>query len=125
MRVLSSCGRPAPDPTPFPFSLVSHRQTTPHHPPELDPKPLPFGDTTLSFLSLVFLFPWSFSRCEIPWSFWVFSAYFPGFLRVRQVREILGLLEVFLGVFEKTKERKDRDTNSRVHERGHARLSAF
>ena len=62
---------------------------------------------TLSFLSLVFLFPWSFSRCEIPWSFGVFSAYFPGFLRVRQAREILGLFEVFLGVFEKTKERKD------------------
>ena len=27
---------------------------------------------------------------------------------VRQVREILGVFEVFLGVFEKTKERKDR-----------------
>ena len=63
---------------------------------------------SLSFFSLVFLFPWCFSCCEIPWSFGVFSAYFPGFLRVRKVRKILGVFEVFLGIFEKTKEKKDR-----------------
>ena len=28
--------------------------------------------------------------------------------RVRKVRTILGVLEVFLGLFEKTKEKKDR-----------------
>ena len=63
---------------------------------------------TLSFFSLMFLFPWCFPCCEIPWSFWVFSAYFPGFLRVRKVRTILGIFEVFLGIFERTKEKKDR-----------------
>ena len=61
----------------------------------------------LSFFSLVFLFPWCFCFLEIPWSFEVFSAYFPGFLRVRKVREILRVLEVFLGILEKTKEKKD------------------
>ena len=49
-----------------------------------------------------------FSCCGNPWSFWVFSAYFPGFLRVRQLRKILGVFEVFLGIFEKTKEKKER-----------------
>ena len=39
----------------------------------------------------------------------MFSAFFPGFLRVRKVREILGVFEVFLGIFEKTKEKKDRE----------------
>ena len=38
----------------------------------------------------------------------MFSAYFPRFLGVRQVRKILGVFEVFLGIFEKTKEKKDR-----------------
>ena len=38
----------------------------------------------------------------------MFSTYFPGFLRVREVRTILGVFEVFLGIFEKTKEKKDR-----------------
>ena len=47
---------------------------------------------TLSFFSLVFLFPWCFSCSELPWSFGVFSANFPGFLRVREVREIIGVL---------------------------------
>ena len=28
----------------------------------------------------------------------MFSAYFPGFSRVRKVREILGVVEVFLGI---------------------------
>ena len=37
------------------------------------------------------------------------SAYFPGFLRVRKVRKTLGVFEVFLGIFEKTKEKKDKD----------------
>ena len=36
------------------------------------------------------------------------SAYFTGFLRVRKVRKILGVFEVFLGIFEKAKEKKDR-----------------
>ena len=66
------------------------------------------GESTLSLFSLVFLFLSSFSCYEIPWYFWVFSVYFPGFLRVCQVREILGVFEVFLCIFEKTKEKKDR-----------------
>ena len=32
---------------------------------------------------------------------------FSGFLRVREVRIILGVFEVFLGIFEKTKEKKE------------------
>ena len=64
--------------------------------------------TTLSFFSLMFLFPWCFSCWDCPWSFCAFSAYFPGFSRVRKVRKILGVFEVFLGIFEKTKEKKDR-----------------
>ena len=63
---------------------------------------------SLSFFSLVFLLPWYFSCWGFPWSFGVFSAHFPGFLRVREVRKFLGVSEVFLGVFEKTKEKKDR-----------------
>ena len=63
----------------------------------------------LVLLFLGVLFPWCFSCCEIPWSFGVFSAYFPGFLRVRKVREILGVFEVFLVFFKKTKEKKDRE----------------
>ena len=31
----------------------------------------------------------------------------PGFLRVRKVREILGVFEVFLGIFAMTREKKD------------------
>ena len=41
----------------------------------------------------------------------MFSAYFSGFLRVRKgvkAIKILGVFEVFLGIFEKTKEKKDR-----------------
>ena len=38
----------------------------------------------------------------------MFSASFPGFLRVRKVRKILDVFEVFLGIFKKTKEKKDR-----------------
>ena len=34
---------------------------------------------------LVFLFPWCFSCCEIPWSFWVFSAYFPWERKIHHV----------------------------------------
>ena len=63
---------------------------------------------SLSFFSLVFLFPWCFCSWEFPWSFWVFSACFTGFLRIRTVRKILGIFEFFLGVFEKNKEKKDR-----------------
>ena len=76
---------------------------------------------SLSFFSLVFLFAWYFSCWGFPWSFGVnFSAHFPGFLRVSGdflgllrcfllIRKFLGVSEVFLGVFEKTKEKKDRD----------------
>ena len=63
---------------------------------------------SLSFFSLVFLFPWCFSCCKINLSFGAFSSYFPGLLRVCKVREILGVFEVFPGVFEKRKEKKDR-----------------
>ena len=42
----------------------------------------------------------------------MFSASFPGDLRVRKVRKILGVFEVFLGIFEKTKEKKDREFRS-------------
>ena len=38
----------------------------------------------------------------------MFSAYFPVFLRVREVRKILGVFEGCLGIFKKTKEKKDR-----------------
>ena len=62
----------------------------------------------LSFFSLMFLVPWCFSRIRLV-VFWVFSAYFPRFLGVRQVRKILGVFEVCLGFFEMTKEKKDRD----------------
>ena len=62
----------------------------------------------MSFFSLVFLFPWCFLAAKFLGLLgcFVFSAYFPGFLRVRKVREILGVFEVFLGIFEKTKEKK-------------------
>ena len=55
------------------------------------------------------MFPWCFSCscCGNPWSFGVFSAYFTGFLRVRKVSKILGVLGVFIGIFEKSKEKKD------------------
>ena len=36
------------------------------------------------------------------------SPYFPEFLRVRKVIKILGVFEVLLGIFKKTKEKKDR-----------------
>ena len=54
----------------------------------------------------VCLFPWCFSCCESPWSFWVFSVYFPGFLQDLHVRKILGVFEVFLGIFERPKKRR-------------------
>ena len=60
---------------------------------------------TLSFFSLVFLFPWCFSCWGIPLSFRLFSPYFAGILRVWKVRKIL---DVFDG-FQKTKEKKDRE----------------
>ena len=37
----------------------------------------------------------------------MFSASFPGFLRVRKLRKILGVFEVFLAIFEKTKEKEE------------------
>ena len=70
---------------------------------------LPSARRALSFFSLVFLFPRCFSCCGNLWSFWVFVAYFTGFLRVREVMKILGVFEVFLGIYEKTKEKKDRE----------------
>ena len=59
----------------------------------------------------VFFFPWCVSLLlrNSLLSFGVFSAYFPGFLRVCKVRKsLVGVFEVFLGIFEKIKERKDR-----------------
>ena len=40
----------------------------------------------------------------------MFSAHLPGFLikSARKARKFLGVLEVFLGILEKTKEKKDR-----------------
>ena len=64
--------------------------------------------TALSFFSLVFFFPWCFSCWGFPWSFGVFSAHFPRLLRARKVRKFLGVFKVFLGIFEKIKEKKDR-----------------
>ena len=43
----------------------------------------------------------------------MFSAYFPGFLRVRKARKILGVFEVCLGIFKKTKEKKDGESFGR------------
>ena len=59
--------------------------------------------------------------------FWVFSAYFTGFYRVREVVKILGVFEVFLGIYEKTKEKKHREVFDHwppagrlpPHQRGH------
>ena len=51
----------------------------------------------------------------------VFSAYFPGFLRVRKVRKILGVFEVFLGIFEKTKAKKDREGAEAFQKWAHSR----
>ena len=48
----------------------------------------------------------------------MFSAYFTGFLRVREGKKILGIFEVFLGVFEKTLEKKDRETHKKAREIG-------
>ena len=38
----------------------------------------------------------------------MFSACFPGVLRAHKVRQILAVFEVFLGILEKAKEKKDR-----------------
>ena len=94
-------------------SMASSERPSPEPSPKKEASPAVLGGRefwtcSLSFFSLVFLFPWCFLAVKIPWSFGVFSAYFPGFLRVRKVREILGVFEVFLGIFEKTKEKKDR-----------------
>ena len=61
------------------IAKIKHKDSLAKLPPKL----------TLSFFSLVFVFPWCFSCCGNPWSFEVFSAYFPGFLRVRKVRKSL------------------------------------
>ena len=74
-----------------------------------------WGVCALSFSSLVFLFPWCFSCWRFPWSFGVFSAHVPGFFRVRKARTCLGVFEVFLGIFEKTKEKKERVGASADH----------
>ena len=58
------------------------------------------------FVSLVFLF------LGISLVFLSVFCLFTGFSRVRMVRKILGVFEVFLGVFEKTKEKKDRVVRS-------------
>ena len=54
------------------------------------------------FVSLVFFL------LKISLVFWVFSAYFPRFLGGSQGEKILDGFEDFLGIFEKTKEKKDR-----------------
>ena len=58
------------------------------------------------FFALVFSFPWCFSCCEIPRSFRVCSAYFPGFLRVRKVRKILGVFDISLIFAKRPKKRR-------------------
>ena len=72
---------------------------------------LPVGSqasvTSLSFFSLVFLFPWSFSSWEFPWSFCVFCLFYRVF-EGSHGEQNPWYFEVFLGVFEKTKEKKDR-----------------
>ena len=57
----------------------------------------------------VFLFPccFSFSCWELPSSFTVFSAYFPGFFRVREEAPWC-FLKILFGSFEKTKEKRTR-----------------
>ena len=55
----------------------------------------------------MFVLAWCFLVAGKPWSFVVFSGYFPGILRVRKVSKILGVCEVFLGLFDKIKEKKD------------------
>ena len=62
----------------------------------------------LEFQNPVLLFLGVFVSLVFSLVFWVFSAHFSGFLRVRKVRKFLGVFEVFLGIFEKTKEKKDR-----------------
>ena len=57
-------------------------------------------------------FPWW--RCLVGDFLGLFqglSAYFPGFLRARGARTIVGVFEValFLGIFKETKEKKARD----------------
>ena len=42
----------------------------------------------------------------------MFSAYFPRFCGVSQGEKILDVFEDFLGIFEKTKEKKDREKGS-------------
>ena len=49
-----------------------------------------------------------FFLLEISFVFWGVFCLFSRFLRVRKVRKFLGVFEVFVGIFEKTKEKKDR-----------------
>ena len=63
---------------------------------------------TLSLFSLVFLFPWSFLPKNSLGVLSV-SCLFCRVSRVRTVRKILGIFEVLFDVFEKTKEKKDRE----------------
>ena len=54
------------------------------------------------FVSLVFFL------LGISLVFWSVFCSFPSVQKVRKVRKILAFFEVFLGIFEKTKEKKDR-----------------
>ena len=60
-------------------------------------------------------FPWCFCflgvflAAKFLGLFECFLSIFSGFLRVCKVRKILGVSEVLLGLFEKTKEKRDRD----------------
>ena len=71
-----SCGAKKGSETPsFPRSEHEERGSLrPLFPPQEG-----VSDPSLCFFSLVFLFPWCFSCCEIPWSFWVFLLIFQGF----------------------------------------------
>ena len=59
----------------------------------------------LSFFSLVFLFPCFLLAVDFLGLLVCVSAHFPGFLRARKVRKFLGVVEVFLGIFKKTKKK--------------------
>ena len=65
-----------------------------------------FSGHSLSFCSLVFLFPWCFSCCKFPWFFWVFSAYFPGFFQGSQGKTNPWCFRGFLGISKRPTKRR-------------------
>ena len=66
----------------------------------------------LSFFSLVFLFPWCFFAAKFLGLVRVFCLFSCVFKGLRKVRNTLGVFEVFLGVFDKNKVKKDRAKNA-------------